>query len=809
MSGTPKRRKLYLEPFFDGDELPRSTRYRASRLAANTSEAQSVMSDSVRAADESAGNSPVRVYDWSNGEVDECEEFGQNVDEERLAQNANEDREGEDDGCSSDFSAGDIVTLVMDFAVNFGLAWTQVEHLMKLVSFLLKRNDLPDTKFLFKKFAGVSTESMVFHFYCPECMCLLGECDGDLKKRKEVEATCEQCKQLYTGDTLTAQGSFFVSLPMGQQLASILSSAEISRSLKNSLDALSHRSEATSMTDITDGSLYRQQRKDFGLGAMDLTMTINSDGSPIFNSSKFSIWPVQTLINELPPGLRSKNVTVAMLWYGQCHPDMTLVLEAFSKQMDSLAESGIKWTCDGETFHSKVYCFTGTADAPARALMQNTVQYNGYFGCGWCLHPGKCIEGTVKYPVSATALPDRTKEGMIKDMAEAHRSGVHVRGVKGPSPLINLAGFDIVWGFTPNYMHCVLLGVTRQFMELWLSGVGAPYYIGSPHYIRRIDERLCAIKPPQCITRLPTSVQLRKFWKASEWQQWLLYFSLVCLDGMLPGKYMKHFSLLVKAMHLLLADTVSAEDINQSTECLVQFVVKVQFLYSKKEMTSNVHLLLHLAKSASMQGPLWAHSCFVFEAGIGKIKKLITSAKGVPHQVMSRVLMANKVGAHKAAASRQVQNFLCCDLRREETLALLGKPKPASVSLCRLIEAQVPQQITGPVEEHDRVRISGRVFHSEQYQRPDRTDCTAVRLPDNMHAKIKHIVSVSCSDRKRIYFVSKSYVSSLCFGTTHISSVQKWGAEKVIEVDSRAAACLWIECDRRQYFCNLVNRFQQ
>ncbi|XP_037525496.1 uncharacterized protein LOC119402423 [Rhipicephalus sanguineus] len=400
---------------------------------------------------------------------------------------------------------------------------------------------------------------------------------------------------------------------------------------------------------------------------------------------------------------------------------MTLVLEAFAKQMDSLADSGIEWTCDGETFHSKVYCFTAVADAPARALMQNTVQYNGYFGCGWCLHPGKCIEGTVKYPVSAEAPPDRTKEGMTEDMDEANRTGVNVRGVKRPSPLINLVGFDIVWGFTPNYMHGVLLGVTRQFMELWLCGVGTPYYIGSPNFIRRIDERLCAINPPQCITRLPRSVQLRKFWKASEWQQWLLYFSLVCVDGILPDKYQKHFSLLVKAVYLLLGDTVSTKDISDSTECLVQFVVQVQFLYSKKEMTSNVHLLLHLAKSATKQGPLWAHSCFVFEAGLGKIKKLITSAKGVPHQVMSRVLMASKVCALKAAASQQVKHFLSCDLRtEEESLALLGKPRAVSVSLCRIIEAQVPQQIIGPVEEYDRVRISGRVFHSEQYQRPQK-----------------------------------------------------------------------------------------
>ncbi|XP_049272417.1 LOW QUALITY PROTEIN: uncharacterized protein LOC119397124 [Rhipicephalus sanguineus] len=396
----------------------------------------------------------------------------------------------------------------------------------------------------------------------------------------------------------------------------------------------------------------------------------------------------------------------------------------------------------------------------------------------------KKFAGTVKYPVSGTSSPDKTKEGALQYIKGAHRTGVHVRGVKGPSPLISLPGFDIVWSFSPDYMHCVLLGVTRQFTELWMSKVGAPYYIGSPQLIK-IDDRLCATKPPQCITRMPRSVQLRKFWKASEWQQWLSYYSLVCVDGVLPCKYIEHFSLLARGVFLLLAD-VSTEDVHQSTELLAKFVVGVQFLYSEREITSNVHLLMHLAKSVLMQGPLWAHSCFVFEGGIGKIKKLITSAKGVPHQIMGRVLTASKVGACNATASHHIKDFLGVGFHKMEPIALLGKPRPASASLVGLVEAQIPHQITGPVEEHDRIRMSGYVFHSEQYQRPDRIDCTAVWLPDNTHAKIQRIVSVSCSDSKRTYFVSKGYRSMCCYGTGHISRVEKCMPLKLVEVYSKS-----------------------
>lgn len=172
---------------------------------------------------------------------------------------------------------------------------------------------------------------------------------------------------------------------------------------------------------------------------------------------------------------------------------------------------------------------------------------------------------------------------------------------------------------------------------------------------------------------------------------------------------------------------------------------------------------------------------------------LVTSAKGVPHQVMTRIMMAHKVNACKAEASPRIKDFLQCGTPKEEPVALLGKSRLVEGHLLRLVERQVAEQITGPVVEHDRVCVSGRVFHSQQYQRPHRTDCTAVKLPNNVCAKIQHIVSVSCSNIKRAFIVSRDYVSSPSFGTTHIKKVEKWSSKKVIEIDASDVGCLWLE----------------
>lgn len=41
----------------------------------------------------------------------------------------------------------------------------------------------------------------------------------------------------------------------------------------------------------------------------------------------------------------------------------------------------------------QVYCIGCVADAPTKATMQNVMQFNGYYGCSWCLHPGVCVNG--------------------------------------------------------------------------------------------------------------------------------------------------------------------------------------------------------------------------------------------------------------------------------------------------------------------------------------------------------------------------------------------------------------------------------
>lgn len=91
---------------------------------------------------------------------------------------------------------------------------------------------------------------------------------------------------------------------------------------------------------------------------------------------------------------------------------------------------------------------------------------------------------------------------------------VQVYGVKGPCCLATVPCFDIIGGMSADYMHCVLLGVTRMLLRLWFNSShhSEIWYIGTA--VKVVDSRLSCILPPSEIQRTPRSIEkTMKYWK--------------------------------------------------------------------------------------------------------------------------------------------------------------------------------------------------------------------------------------------------------------------------------------------------------
>ena len=126
----------------------------------------------------------------------------------------------------------------------------------------------------------------------------------------------------------------------------------------------------------------------FVLFCLDLQHNVsllwNTDCVPVFKSSKFSIWPLYFIINELPSGERTKreNILFAGLWFGDTKPFMLTFLQPFHSSLRKLETEGVviklKLRNDTKEMTSKVillFFFLFFFYSLGRAICQQSVLF--------------------------------------------------------------------------------------------------------------------------------------------------------------------------------------------------------------------------------------------------------------------------------------------------------------------------------------------------------------------------------------------------------------------------------------------------
>ena len=144
----------------------------------------------------------------------------------------------------------------------------------------------------------------------------------------------------------------------------------------------------------------------------------------------------------------------------------------------------------------------------------------------------------MKYPLRNEVPKDRNVEDTIKQMMEAANSKKPILGVKCPSQLINLVHYDIINSCIADSMHCCS-GVAKQFATTWFGNKNKARLF--PKYIvLQIDTLMANIKAPHQIVRLIRSFSEKEFWKAREWENWTMFYSMIILQNILPGHLLMH-----------------------------------------------------------------------------------------------------------------------------------------------------------------------------------------------------------------------------------------------------------------------------
>ncbi|XP_046564144.1 uncharacterized protein LOC124272946, partial [Haliotis rubra] len=317
------------------------------------------------------------------------------------------------------------------------------------------------------------------------------ECDEEMKKgNHDIDDTednfqnfAEKSPPLYSGARITElflqhlpwesksanlpempenQQSSFIYIPVIGQLQSLFSGLKKSDLLhggrvKDNPSAIEDIFDGKTYKDIFEDDFFKGTHKGRKEKEIHISLQLNTDGVALFRSSNYSVWPLYLTVNELNPKLRysAECRLFAGLWYGINKPTMSIFLQPLVEELKSLYETGTDVVLEGSSLLLRAVLHSVVCDAPARCLVQNFVQFNGYFGCGTCLSKGKSVKtgergSMMSYPfdiseagnLTGVSTP-RTHTQCLTDARRAEEDGSSRNGVKGFSPLYKLPFFLI------------------------------------------------------------------------------------------------------------------------------------------------------------------------------------------------------------------------------------------------------------------------------------------------------------------------------------------------------------------------------
>lgn len=515
---------------------------------------------------------------------------------------------------------------------------TLKESLEMQLKLLPEKNIMPKTLFkLFQYAQSIAPRCKVIkNHYCKKCLYTVN-LEVHNKKQRMTCTLCQTCKP--------TDISFFYQFHIHDQIKFLFEKTNITKKLK---PFLSHNDG--NISDITDGSEYIRVNTRSNRGAHDSTLIMNTDGLSLVKSSKSHCWPVMFTIAELPEKVRESYIIMAGLWYDdQSKPPMNLFLKPICSNLKDCFIDGIDWVDSktGNTINSKIVALLMIADAPARAQVQNIMNFNGRYGCNMCeirTVRAKKIVGKKPCRIYPFQIDCRLRTGtrmevQAQKLLKSSEKN-QIRGVKGYSSMSCLPLIDVGTCVLPEYMHSVLLGVIKQFVRLHVDKPG-PWSIKNK--INEIDNFIMGVRPPDSFSRLPRELSQYNLYKAYEFYNYLFFYSVPLLSNYLPEKYFQHWLLLVKAIHNLVKDTIKISDLEESDKLLKLFVSQIENLYNDRQLTYNVHQLVHLVLCVKRWGPLRGTSAFAFENYNGFIAKCVHGKKHFAQEVVNNVRIAQGV----------------------------------------------------------------------------------------------------------------------------------------------------------------------
>lgn len=536
-------------------------------------------------------------------------------------------------------------SLLLDLALSIrhNLTYEATIQGLESKNILFGKKIFPTQKKQLWKVLGRNSSGMIKHIYCSKCKIYVGK-----KNKLGARVACPGCAE---GINVN-KAKYFVTVSLKKQLEDFLSRPNVSELLNYRENRKKLRPDA--IEDIFDGAEYNRLAEKVDLGENDFTGVFNLDGCKISKNAKTSIYPVFVRLNEIKPQYRQKFLFLAAVFVDTVEPDMNTLLKPVVKELNRLATEGVSWrNKNQEVIQSRLFMLCFCVDGKARWQILNMNSHSGYYGCTYCTIKSVRLDTTHRFPAhpheDMPPYQDRTDEGMRADMLEASnlkRQGqdeVNVRGHKGVTVLATLKHLDLSKGSAADDLHNLFECAVKVHVNLLLTVVPrVDKNMGYELLCDIIDSRMKKIKTPSCISRKPGSpkngIRNRNEWKGTQWRDYLFYYGVPSLQGLLPKKYLKHFELLSKFGYILSMTSISNEELETAKKCIVEYLEKFEEYYGLHRTRLNIHALLHAIASVRNLGPYWVYTTFNFESWNAQLLKKVTSPNGIIWQIIMRHL---------------------------------------------------------------------------------------------------------------------------------------------------------------------------
>ena len=184
----------------------------------------------------------------------------------------------------------------------------------------------------------------------------------------------------------------------------------------------------------------------------EIHVFISVDGLPLTKNTNSQFWPILAYVVGT-----SKTVFPVGIYHGFAKPkDSDEFLSDFIVEAKDLLTNGI--IINGR--NRKVFIKGFVCDAPAKSFVLNTKGHSCFSSCNWCTIEREYFQNRVCFPYSRNKCPKRTHESYVLLVYEDYHIGDSI------SRLIELPGFNLLHSFSLDYIHLVLIGVTRKLVLL-------------------------------------------------------------------------------------------------------------------------------------------------------------------------------------------------------------------------------------------------------------------------------------------------------------------------------------------------------